>query len=98
MIDPLLVMISIKNHTKLIVSIIFLIDDRLSIVRLVLLPKRDCGITSFGGPLMPLGNYSGYIYCTTSDVGIKQICPSGTKVIFRMGGCVNITSEYKTKY
>ncbi len=98
MIEPLLVMISIKNHTKLIVSIIFVICDQLSIVRITLVTNGDCRPLYVGGPLLPSGNYSGYIYCIESDVGIRQICPSGTEVTFRIGGCVNITSEYTTKY
>jgi len=56
-------------------------------------PYEDCVQFGLLGPIMPLGNTSGYVYCTTADAGIKQLCPPGTKVSFSKGGCVNKTTN-----
>jgi len=43
--------------------------------------------------VFPLYNYSGYVYCTGLNKGIKQMCPSGTELSYRIGGCVNKTTN-----
>ncbi|CAF1448707.1 unnamed protein product [Adineta steineri] len=40
-----------------------------------------------------LQNSSGYFYCTSYDKGIKQMCPPGTEVSLKIGGCVNKTTN-----
>jgi hypothetical protein len=49
-----------------------------------------------------LHDFSGYVYCTGRNKGIKQMCPPGTKVpcdsdsdVYRCinEGCVNKTSQ-----
>ncbi|CAF1406621.1 unnamed protein product [Adineta steineri] len=38
-------------------------------------------------------NSSGYFYCTSYDKVIKQMCPPGTEVSLKIGGCVNKTTN-----
>jgi hypothetical protein len=93
MIQPLLVMISIKYHMKLKVSGIFLICAHLNIVYIILVSYDDCSLWALLGSLISLRNTSGYVYCTTPGSGIKQLCPLGAKVSFNIDGCVNKTSK-----
>jgi len=41
---------------------------------------------------VPMKNIAGYVFCGAKALGIKQLCPPGTKVDIGMGGCANKTS------
>ena len=93
MLEPLMVMISTQNHTKLKVSTIFLICDQLTIVHIILVPLNHCFRMLVEDLVLPFQNRSGYIYCISISSGIVELCPPDTEVSIRVGGCVNKTSR-----
>ncbi|CAF1345014.1 unnamed protein product [Rotaria sordida] len=38
-------------------------------------------------------NQTGYVFCTGYNKGIEQLCPPGTEMTFRDGGCFNKTTN-----
>ena len=75
------------------VSVIIFICDHHTTVYIILVPLDVCYRSSIVKGVLPIQNYSGYVYCTDRKKGLKQICPLGTKVSYEIGGCVNKTSQ-----
>jgi hypothetical protein len=78
------------------VSIIICICSHRTNFNIILEPFNICYAENIFDEVRPFHNYSGYVYCTDRRKGIKQMCPEGTKVSYKIGGCVNKTSKRKT--
>jgi hypothetical protein len=71
-----------------------------TIINIILVPFNVCERDNILDIATQLHNLSGYVYCTGPNKGIKQMCPPGTEVLYvsyRVSGCVNKTSKYKTQ-
>jgi hypothetical protein len=93
LIESLFEMISISNHMKRKVSVIIFICDHHTTVYIILVPFDVCYRPSTVYEVLPVQNYSSYVYCTDRNKGLKQMCSPGTKVSYKIGGCVNKTSK-----
>ncbi len=65
---------------------------------IILVPFNVCERQNIVGEVRVLHDFSGYVYCTGRNKGIKQMCPPGTEVSGEIGeyidkGCVNTTSK-----
>jgi hypothetical protein len=65
---------------------------------MILVPFNVCERQNILDGVRALHNFSGYVYCTGRNKGIKQMCPPGTEVSGEIGehikkGCVNKTSK-----
>ncbi len=90
LIESLFEMISISNHMKRKVSVIIFICDHHTIVYIILVPFNVCYKHNFvAKEVRTLHNFSGYVYCTGRNRGIKQMCPPGTEVSREISECIN---------